>query len=192
MDIDFDSIVDFQILKNTSFFVSKAKLTPQNVANENGACINSTMKQMAQNGSAIPMFQVGDLYINSQDEMQYFPYIQKPMAGSNSLTSINEPNLRGPGDFFDHPDASQEDEPIIARRGRVESSEKENDSMYIVFNFRDIFNESSTTLVNPSPVTSINFDDEENTQQDNPSGLTELGIIHWTRDKHLIPDWLWD
>ena len=52
-----------------------------------------------------------------------------------------------------------------------------------------VFNETSTTLVNPSPATSIIFDDEENKQQDIPFGLTELGIIHWNRDKKRIPDW---
>lgn len=134
MDIDYNSIVVSQVMKNTSFLIPKAKLTSQNVGNENGAYINSTMKQRAQNDSAIPMFQVDDMYINSQDEMQPFPYIQKPMPSqSNTFKSTNESNPRDPGDLFQHPDASQ-DEPTISRRRKasntIESSDNENDEMY--------------------------------------------------------------
>jgi hypothetical protein len=90
MDIDYDSIVDFQILKNTSFLIPKAKSSAQNVGNENEAYPNSTMKQMTQYVSPIPTFQVNDMYLNSQDEIHSFPNIQKPMAGqSNSLRSID-------------------------------------------------------------------------------------------------------
>jgi hypothetical protein len=94
------------------------------------------MKQMTQYVSPIPTFQVNGMYLNSQDEIYSFPNIQKPMAGqSNSLRSIDEPNLRDPGDFFDHPDASQsQDEPTISRCRKatnvIESSEDENEEMY--------------------------------------------------------------
>jgi hypothetical protein len=139
MDIDYDSIVDFQILKNTSFLIPKAKSSAQNVGNENEAYPNSTMKQMTQYVSPIPTFQVNDMYLNSQDEIHSFPNIQKPMSGqSNSLRSIDESNLRDPGDFFDFPDASEsQDEPTFARRRKstiiIESSDDENEAMYTTY-----------------------------------------------------------
>jgi hypothetical protein len=154
----------------------------------------NTMKQALQSDWSVqsshhPLF----IHLNLESDLNSFQIIQKPMNGqANTLESNSEANLDNPGDCFDF-NASQEDEPGIYRIRKsgnvIESSEEENDDMYYIYNYRDVFNETSTTLVNPSPATSIIFDDEENKQQDIPFGLTELGIIHWTRDKHLIPDW---
>ena len=84
------------------------------------------------------------------------------------------------------------DETII-RRGRSSVmiiDESDDEEMYYIFNNRDV---TYTTLVNPSPATSVILTGEDDEivryQEEHPPNLTELGMIHWNQDKDLIPDW---
>ena len=155
---------------------------------------NSPPNVMQHSHWSAEMFQTE--HIHSGNDVNSLLINQKLMSNqSNAADRMHLAHLGDPGrssrESVLSENASVSDETI--RYGRrslamvIDDSDEEMCTMYHKFNHRDI---SNTTLVNPPPAASI-IDYEEITQfqQEQPPGLTKLGMIHWDRDKSLIPDW---
>jgi hypothetical protein len=171
-------------------------LHPQNDSRISEFPLNiSTKHQNETLGSdwSIEMFQDDPPLLNSENDINSFPLMPKTInAHSNAENQLHQSRLGDPGTsrisstLSESSNASSDE--IIIRRDRSSAmiiDESDNEEMYYIFNNRDV---SYRTLVNPSPTSSIIFT-EDDVPEDIPPRLNDLGMIHWNRDKHLIPDW---